>query len=54
VIVIERGTYGVPLVTRRTDHGRERGSVCGAGREFVEDVAERTGEDTFYPSDLLE
>ena len=54
VIVIERKTDSVPLVTRSTDHGRERGSVCGAGGEFVEDVAERTGEDAFDPSDLLE
>ena len=54
VTVIERGTYGVPLVACGTHHGGEGGSVGGAGGEFVEDVAERAREDALDPSDLLE
>jgi hypothetical protein len=52
--VIERGTYGVPFIACDTHHGRERGSVCGASGELVEDVAERAREDALDPSDLLE
>ena len=46
-------THGVPLVACGADDGGERGTVGGACREFVEDVAEGAREDTLDPSDLF-